>query len=278
MSVAVASQPLRPPSRNRLIRLLSNERLLYGLAGVVVFLLGWELGSRAGIINEYFFGRPTGIVEAGVREVQTPRFWGDLAASFFEFASGFVLAIILGVPIGLAAGRFRRLQYALDPWLNFFNSLPRIALLPVLVIMFGVFGPWSKIAVVFLGAFFSIVIPTMQGVRTTDKRFVDVARSFRASERLMFRSVVIPSTVPFIITGLRLGVARALIGVVTAELYTQTEGIGVLIRRATENSDANRALFGVLLFTISGIVGVESVRRIEARYQKWRPATSLDRR
>jgi NitT/TauT family transport system permease protein len=278
VSVAIASQPLRPRPRNRVIRFLSNERLLYGLAGIVVFLLAWELGSRAGIINEYFFGRPTGIVEAGIREVQTPRFWGDLAASFFEFASGFVLAIILGVPIGLAAGRFRLLQYALDPWLNFFNSLPRIALLPVLVIMFGVFGPWSKIAVVFLGAFFSIVIPTMQGVRTTDKRFVDVARSFRAPERLMFRSVVIPSTVPFIITGLRLGVARALIGVVTAELYTQTEGIGVLIRRATENSDANRALFGVLLFTISGIVGVESVRRIEARYQKWRPATSLDRR
>jgi len=278
VSVALASQPLRSRPRNRVTRFLSNERLLYGLAGIVVFLLAWELGSRTGIINEYFFGRPTGIVEAGIREVQTPRFWGDLAASFFEFASGFVLAIILGVPVGLAAGRFRRLQYALDPWLNFFNSLPRIALLPVLVIMFGVFGPWSKIAVVFLGAFFSIVIPTMQGVRTTDKRFADVARSFRASERLMFRSVVIPSTVPFIITGLRLGVARALIGVVTAELYTQTEGIGVLIRRATENSDANRALFGVLLFTISGIVGVESVRRIEARYQKWRPATSLDRR
>ena len=278
MSVAVASQPLPPRPRSRLVRVLSNERLLYGLAGVVVFLLAWELGSRSGTINEYFFGRPTGIVEAGIREVQTPRFWGDLAASFFEFASGFVLAILLGVPIGLAAGRFRRLQYALDPWLNFFNSLPRIALLPVLVIMFGVFGPGSKIAVVFLGAFFSIVIPTMQGVRTTDKRFVDVARSFRASERLMFRSVVIPATVPFIITGLRLGVARALIGVVTAELYTQTEGIGVLIRRATENSDANRALFGVLLFTISGIVGVESVRRVEARYQKWRPATSLDRR
>lgn len=278
MSVAVASRPLRPRPRNRVARFLSNERLLYGLAGIVVFLLAWELGSRAGVINEFFFGRPTGIVEAGIREVQTPRFWGDLAASFFEFASGFILAIILGVPVGLAAGRFRRLQYALDPWLNFFNSLPRIALLPVLVIMFGVFGPGSKIAVVFLGAFFSIVIPTMQGVRTTDKRFVDVARSFRASERLMFRSVVIPATVPFIITGLRLGVARALIGVVTAELYTQTEGIGVLIRRATENSDANRALFGVLLFTISGIIGVESVRRIEARYQKWRPATSLDRR
>ena len=277
MSVAIQSQPL-PPRRGRLRRLLANERLVLGLAGVVIFLALWELGSRAGTIDRSFFGRPTGIVEAGIKEVQTPRFWGDFFASFSEFAIGYLLAIALGIPVGLAAGRCRRLQYALDPWLNFFNSLPRIALLPVLVIMFGVFGPGSKIAVVFLGAFFSIVIPTMQGVRTTDRRFVDVARSFRASERLLFRSVVIPSTVPFIITGLRLGIARALIGVVTAELYTQTEGIGVLIRRATELRQGDRALFGVLLFTISGIIGVEGVRRVEARFQKWRPQTSLERR
>lgn len=259
-------------------RFLENERLLYGAAGVIVFLALWEFGSRSGTIDRSFFGRPTGILEAGLIEIQTERFWGDFFASFSEFASGYILAIVLGIPIGLAAGRFRRLQYALDPWLNFFNSLPRIALLPVLVIMFGVFGPASKIAVVFLGAFFSIVIPTVQGVKTTDRRYVDVARSFGASERLFFRSVVIPSTVPFIITGLRLGIARALIGVVTAELYTQTEGIGVLIRRATELRQGDRALFGVLLFTVSGIIGVEAIRRVEARFQKWRPQTSLERR
>lgn len=277
MSVAIESKPLGAP-RSRFGRFLENERLLYGAAGVIVFLALWEFGSRSGFIDRSFFGRPTGIVEAGIAEVQTERFWGDLFASFSEFAIGYLLAIALGIPIGLAAGRFRRLQYALDPWLNFFNSLPRIALLPILVIMFGVFGPASKIAVVFLGAFFSIVIPTMQGVRTTDKRFVDVARSFSASERMLFRSVVIPSTVPFIITGMRLGIARALIGVVTAELYTQTEGIGVLIRRATELRQGDRALFGVLLFTISGIIGVEAIRQVEARFQKWRPQTSLERR
>ena len=278
MSIAIPSRPLPVRRRSVVGRLLDNERLLYGLAGVIVFLALWEFGSRSGFIDRAFFGRPTGIIEAGILEVQKERFWGDLWASFSEFAIGYLLAIALGIPIGLAAGRFRRLQYALDPWLNFFNSLPRIALLPILVIMFGVFGPASKIAVVFLGAFFSIVIPTMQGVRTTDRRFIDVARSFGAGEWLLFRSVVIPSTVPFIITGLRLGIARALIGVVTAELYTQTEGIGVLIRRATELRQGDRALFGVLLFTISGIVGVEAIRRVEARFQKWRPMTSLERR
>ena len=277
MSVAIRARPVPPPGSWRR-RLEDNERLIYGLIGIVAFLALWEFGSRAGTIDRAFFGRPTGIIEAGLNEVQTDRFWGDFRASVSEFAIGYLAALALGVPIGLAAGWWRRLQYALDPWLNFFNSLPRIALLPVLVIIFGVFGPWSKIAVVFLGAFFSIVIPTLQGVRTVDRRFLDVARSFRASQGRLFSSVVVPATVPFIITGMRLGVARALIGVVTAELYTQTEGIGVLIRRAAELRQGDRMLFGVLIFTVSGIVGVELIRRLEGRYQKWRPAGAMERR
>jgi NitT/TauT family transport system permease protein len=278
VSVSIAARPLPPRHSGFLRRTFGGERFLLGATGVIVVLALWEIGSRLGYIDRAFFGRPTGIIEAGMTEVQNERFWHDLWASFSEFGLGYLLAIAIGIPVGLAAGWFRRLQYALDPWLNFFNSLPRIALLPVLVIMFGVFGPASKIAVVFLGAFFSIVIPTLQGVRTVDRRFLDVARSFRASRARLFSSVVLPATVPFIITGMRLGIARALIGVVTAELYTQTEGIGVLIRRATELRQGDRALFGVLLFTISGIVGVELIRRIEARFQKWRPASSLDRR
>ncbi len=269
MTAIASSRPAGGPHRTR--RWFSaNERALLGLVGVVSFLLFWELGNRAGVINDGYFSRPTAIVAAGIREVQTERFWTDVRASLTEFGAGYILALVLGIPIGLAAGWFKRVQYALDPWLNFFNSLPRVALLPILVITFGVFGPWSKIAVVFLGAFFSIVIPTAQGVRTVDRRFIDVARSFKASQGLMFRSVVGPATVPFIITGMRLGVARALIGVVTAELYTQTEGIGVIIRRATELRQADRAFFAILIFTTAGILGVEAIRRLENRFSKWR--------
>ncbi len=251
--------------------LADHERLVLGLLGVVGFLALWEAGGRAGVVDRAFFSRPTEIVVAGINEVQNPRFWRDFRVSVFEFWSGYLLAVVTAVPVGLAAGWFRRLQYALDPWLNFFNSLPRVALLPVLVILFGL-GVLSKIAVVYLGAFFSIVIPTVQGVRTVDRRYVDVAASFRASKRLLFTSVVGPATVPFIITGLRLGVARALIGVVTGELYAATEGLGVMIRRASEIRQGDRMLFGVLMFTLAGIVSVEAIRRVEARFQRWRPS------
>src|SRR5690606_19399984 len=141
----------------------------------------WEVGARAGWINTEFFASPLLIIQAGVQEVQNPAFWHAVRVSAWEFAVGFALAVVLGIPLGLAGGWFTRLNYALDPWLTFFNALPRVALLPVLVILFGL-GLQSKIAVVFLGAFFSIVIPTVQGVRTVDRRFIDVATSFRASQ------------------------------------------------------------------------------------------------
>ena len=264
------STPTPLPREGRIHSLLHNERVLLGTAGFLGFLIVWEAAARANAINTDFFASPTMILAAGALEVQKPQFWGDVAVSGWEFTSGFLLAIILGVPLGLAAGWFVRLNYALDPWLNFFNALPRVALLPILVIMFGL-GLQSKIAVVFLGAFFSVIIPTVQGVRTVDRRYLDVATSFKANKRLLFTSVVGLATVPFIVTGLRLGIARALIGVVTGELYAATNGLGVMIRRASENRQGDRMLFGVLLFTIAGIIGVQLIRIVERRFQKWRP-------
>jgi NitT/TauT family transport system permease protein len=247
-----------------------HGRVVYGSIGVVGFLLFWEFGSRAGIISEYFFSRPTQIVLAGIEEVQLERFWVDVRTSLTEFVTGYLLAIALGVPLGLLIGWYKRLQYIFDPWLNFLNSLPRFALMPVIVIAFGL-GILSKTAVVFLGAFFAIIIPTIQGVRTVDRRYLDVANSFGASKRRLFVTVVAPATVPFIVTGLRLGIARALIGVVTGELYAATDGLGVMIKKASDALQTDRLLFGVLIFTFAGIIFVEAVRRLERYFQRWRP-------
>jgi NitT/TauT family transport system permease protein len=247
-----------------------NGRLLYGSAGLLGFSLLWEFGSRAGLINELFFSRPTAIFLAGVNEVQLERFWDDVRISVTEFLAGYGIAIVIGIPLGLLTGWYKRLNYALDPWLNFLNSLPRFALLPVIFIAFGL-GIWSKIFVAFLGAWLAIMIPTIQGVRTVDRRFLDVAASFRASKARLFVTVVAPATVPFIITGLRLGVARALIGVITGELLAATGGLGFFIKRASDTLQTDRLLFAVLIFTFTGMILVEALRQIERRFQRWRP-------
>jgi ABC-type nitrate/sulfonate/bicarbonate transport system permease component len=248
-----------------------NERLVLGVTGFVGFLLFWEVGSRAGFVDSFFFSRPTAIAAAGVNEVQLPRFWLDARVSAFEFLTGYGAAIATAVPLGIVFGWYRRLSYMADPWLNLFNALPRIALLPLLVLWVGL-GVESKIAVVFLGAFFSVIIPTVQGVRTVDRRFLDVARSFGASQRRLFTSVVAPSTVPFIATGLRLGLGRALIGVVVGELYSQTQGLGVMIFKASNNIQPDRMFFAIAIFTVAGIAGVEGLRRVERYFDRWRPS------
>jgi ABC-type nitrate/sulfonate/bicarbonate transport system permease component len=254
-----------------------REQLTLGAAGFVAFLLAWELASRAGVLNPLFFSRPTDVVAAGIREVQVPRFWTDVRVSVTEFVVGLGVAIVTAIPIGLVAGWYWRVSYFVDPWLNFINALPRVALLPIIVIWFGL-GMSSKIAVVFLGAFFSIMIPTVQGVRTADRKYIDVARSFRAPQRLLFRSVIFPATVPFIVTGLRIGVARALIGVVVGELYAATDGLGVMIKNASNVLQADRMLFGVVLFTVAGVVGVAATRRLETHFGKWRPSAAMEGR
>ncbi|HET9456691.1 MAG TPA: ABC transporter permease [Candidatus Limnocylindrales bacterium] len=248
-----------------------HGRLGYGLAGVIGFIVLWEVGSRNGWINEFFFSRPTAIVAAGAAEVQIPRFWEDVRLSTTEFLVGYGLAIVIGIPLGLLTGWYRRLQFILDPWLNFLNSLPRFALLPVIVIATGL-GIWSKIVVCFLGAVLAIIIPTIQGVRTVDRRYLDVASSFGASQPRRFITVVAPATVPFIVTGLRLGIARALIGVVTGELFAATGGLGFFIKKASDTLQTDKLLFGVLIFTFAGIILVEVLRRLETRVQRWRPA------
>lgn len=275
MTAAVALRPIRNPRDRRQRSALGrwyrrNQRLVLGVVGLVGFLAFWEVGSRAGFIDDFFFSRPTAIVAAAVREVQLPRFWNDVRVSAFEFSTGYLLAISIAIPLGILIGWYRRLSYMADPWLNLFNSLPRVALLPLLVLWLGLGQP-SKIAVVFLGAFFSVIIPTVQGVRTVDRRFLDVARSFGASQGRLFRSVVAPSTVPFITTGLRLGLGRALIGVVVGELYAQTDGLGVMISRASNNIQPDRMFFGILIFTVTGVIGVEALRRVERHFDRWRP-------
>jgi ABC-type nitrate/sulfonate/bicarbonate transport system permease component len=268
-------RPVRNPSARRRRTPLGrwfrrHENVVLGLTGIVGFVAIWEFGSRLGIIDQFFFSKPSDIFLAATREVQIPRFWTDVRVSLFELLTGYFLAVGLAIPLGLIFGWYRRLSYMADPWLNLFNSLPRIALIPLLVLWLGL-GVESKIAVVFLGAFFSVIIPTVQGVRTVDRRFLDVAHSFGASQLRLFTSVVGPSTVPFIVTGLRLAIGRGLIGVIVGEIYSQTTGLGVMIVRANENIQPDRMFFAIGIFTTAGILGVVALGRVERRFDRWRP-------
>lgn len=252
-----------------------NERAALGVAGLVSFFALWQVGAMAGWIDPLFFSSPTDIVAAAAAEVQVPRFWEDVRYSLTEVTVGFVASIVLAVPLGLAIGWYRRVSFTFDPWLNFFNAIPRPALIPLVVLWVGL-DIQMKIIIVFIGGFFSIIVPTVEGVRTVEPQLLDVARSFRASNLRLFTSLVIPATVPFIATGVRLALGRLLIGVVVAELYAQTQGLGVLIERSAESLQSDRMMFGILLFTLMGVITTAAAGRVERHLQRWRPSMNVE--
>jgi NitT/TauT family transport system permease protein len=250
---------------------LNNEKLILGTTAVIVFLLAWEtVGNWAGLINPMFMSAPSLIFKAAWQLFASGEIWNDLRVSGIEFGWGYLLSVVVGVPFGIATGWYKRMAYTFDPFVNAMNATPRVALLPLVIIWLGI-GILSKVGIIFLGAVFPILINARDGVKTTPYNLLTAARSFGASEWQIFRSVVLPSTLPFILTGLRLGVGRALIGVMVGELYAATAGIGFMITVAGATFQTDKVFVGVFVFAITGMVSMELLSRLESKFDKWRP-------
>src|SRR5262252_5449374 len=249
---------------------LAHERLAIGGGTLLALLLVWEGLGRSGLVDPLFISSPTQIVKTGWQLGHDADFWNDLAVSATEFLLGYGAAAAVAVPLGLAVGLSKRLQYMLSPFVDTLNAVPRVTLLPLIVIWFGI-GIWSKVVVVFLGAVIPILINTQSGVSTSEARYLRLARSFSASRWKMFSSVVLPGTVPFIFTGLKYGAGRALLGVVVGELYAATAGLGHMIGDAGNTLQTDVVLFGVLVFMAAGLVVVALLDRLERHFESWRP-------
>jgi NitT/TauT family transport system permease protein len=250
---------------------LNQEKKILGTLAVGLFLLIWELvGNTFQLINPMFMSAPSLILKAGVQLFTSGEIWNDLAVSGIEFGWGYFLSVVVGIPVGIAIGWYKKFAYICDPFVNAMNATPRVALLPLIIIWLGI-GILSKVGIIFLGAVFPLIINTRDGVKTTPANLLNAARSFGASEWQIFKSVVVPSTVPFILTGLRLAIGRALIGVMVGELYAATAGIGFMITVAGATFQTDKVFVGVLVFAISGMVATELIDKAERRFDKWRP-------
>jgi ABC-type nitrate/sulfonate/bicarbonate transport system permease component len=255
---------------------LNQERKILGTISVVSFLAVWELvGNTLGLINPMFMSAPSLIGKAAWQLFASGEIYNDLYVSGIEFAWGYFLSIVFAVPFGIAIGWYKKFAYVCDPFVNAMNATPRVALLPLVIIWLGI-GILSKVGIIFLGAVFPLLINTRDGVKTTPANLLTAARSFGASEWQIFKSVVLPSTVPFILTGLRLAVGRALIGVMVGELYAATAGIGFMITVAGATFQTDKVFVGVLIFAITGMVMTDIIDRYETRFDKWRPKVGAE--
>lgn len=270
------SAPVETPApktsfAEQVVRLyLFLQRPILSIGGLVVFFLIWEYVGTSGLVNPLFVSAPSKILKAAIGMFQQGDIWNDLYVSGTEFAIGFALAILIGIPLGMLLGWYRTVYYLLDPFVTAFNATPRIALTPLFIIWFGI-GMWSKVALVFLGAIFPIILNTFSGVRTLDELLLRAARSFGANDGQIFRTIVLPGSVPFILSGLRLGLGRALVGIVVGEMVAATAGIGYSMAIAGATFQTDKLFVGVLILTFFGVFFTEALNRLEHRFDAWRP-------
>src|SRR6202047_2696610 len=204
------------------------EPTILGTGTIVLLLLICQflpdfVPMKAG--TKLFFPVPSHIADTLWTMFATGSIWKPLGVSASAFAIGLAMAIVVGLPLGVLLGRSATLNAMIDPFITAFNATPRLVFLPLLMLWFGI-GIWSKVAVVFLGALFPLLINTYEGVRNADKLLINVVRSFGAKEWDIARLVVVPNSLPFIIVGLRLAIGRAVLGVVVAEFFGSQEGLG----------------------------------------------------
>jgi NitT/TauT family transport system permease protein len=250
---------------------LRQEKKILGATAVLIFLVIWELvGNVLQLINPMFMSAPSLIFTAAVQLFGSGEIYNDLYVSGVELFWGYLLSAVVAVPFGIMVGWYKRASYIFDPFINAMNATPRVALLPLVIIWLGI-GILSKVGIIFLGAVFPIMINARDGVKTTPHNLLTAARSFGASEWIVFKSVVFPSTIPFILSGLRLGLGRAIVGVMVGELYAATAGIGFMITVAGATFQTDKVFVGVLIFALTGMLGMELLTRVEKRFDTWRP-------
>src|SRR5215472_15911123 len=247
-----------------------HENFILGAAAVIGFLLFWEASVALGWVNPLFTSSPSRILAAGFEMFRDGSIYPDLYVSAQEFVLGYGLAVIVGVPLGILMGWYSRLNAVLDPFVNALSATPRIALMPLIIIWFGI-DLSAKIAIIFLSTVFPILVNTMTGVRTMERDFVKVARSFGASDGQLFATVALPSSVPNLLTGLRLGLGHALIGIVVGEMYGASAGIGFMMQTAGATFQTDKVMVGILIIAAAGMGLTHVLKMIERKFDVWRP-------
>ena len=236
-------------------RLRQNH--LAGILSVTGGLLLWELVSRVFIANPLFLAAPSQIAYAVYALTVTGEMGRHVAVSSAEFAIGYVIASVIGIAFGFGMANSVRFKQALQPWISGFYATPTIALAPLFILWLGI-GIWSKVLVVIFLVLFPVTINTEAGLRTTSERLIEMLKSFGASGRQIFFKVSLPSALPFILAGLKLGIGRGLIGVVVAELFGSRAGLGRLISQSADSFHSFRRAAAIAAWRCEKVGGRSS--------------------
>jgi ABC-type nitrate/sulfonate/bicarbonate transport system permease component len=241
------------------------------LIALVAFLLVWHLASIPA--GRLLLPSPLDVLPALVDQIRSGQLVAATLSSLLVFVAGYALAIVTGVALGVVMGGMPRLGQTLEIYVNALNSTPRVAFIPLIILWFGL-GLNAKIVVVWFQAVMPILINTYAGVQNTDPDLLEAARSFGARRGQLFRFIMLPAALPYIVTGLRLGSANALVGTVIAELYTALSGLGYLIAQFGGTFQTAKYFGPVLVLAGIGMLLSQILKVLERRLARWRTPSS----
>ncbi len=245
------------------------RNFLLGAFAVVLFFIAWQAIFLVVPFNPLFISKPNLIAAGFVDLIESGELFDDLAVSAVPFFLGLGAAVVIGVPLGIVMGWRVRVGYALDPLMTIFYASPLVALAPLLVIFFGV-GVAGKTIIVFSLAVFPFVFNACAGVRAVDRRLIDVVRSLGGGEWDLYRKVLLPSVLPFVVAAARIAIGRALIGVLVGEFFAASEGIGFAISRYGDLFAIDKMFACILTVMVIAVVLTEGIRFAERSAFPWR--------
>jgi NitT/TauT family transport system permease protein len=234
----------------------------------VIFVLGmWEVLGRQ--VDPLFMSYPTAIAEAGAVMIASGELLSGLIASFETLFTAFAIATVIGILVGMLIGRYKLVDVSTDWLVSALYTTPQVAIIPLVILWFGL-GSAAKIFIVTVSAVFPILINTTAGVRNIPTNLIDVGMAFAANERQIFTKVIVPAALPYVMTGLRLGLGRAIIGMVVAEFFTAITGLGAIIVKYGNQYDTASMFVPIFVLMFLGVLLSALLRRAEEMIAPWK--------
>lgn len=246
---------------------LKSPAVYLPILSLVIVMGGWELVGRS--INPLLFAPPSAVISMFGELIATGELQAAAKVTMQALFLGYLLAVIVGIPFGVLMGALPRFGDILQPYLYAIFATPRVVVVPLIIVWFGI-GFEARLFLVFFWTAIAISVNTAQGVRHARPDLVEVARSFQASRVQMARHVLIPGAVPFVISGLRIGAERAIVGVIIGEMFLQIVGLGGIITTASSELLPAKMLCAVAVIAILGTIIVTALDLLEKRFQIWR--------
>jgi ABC-type nitrate/sulfonate/bicarbonate transport system permease component len=242
---------------------------LWSVGGVVGFLVIWQVLSKSGIIPQRFFSSPSGWGRALYDLAAGEELWTNLYATMRVLVIGLAASLAVAIPSGLVIGCFRPLELITRPLIAAFQSVPYVAVLPLIIIIFGI-NDEAKIIIVMFATVFPLMFNTIDGVLNISETLLRVPRAFCISRVRTIVTVVVPASLPYILSGVRISVGRALVAAIVAEFFMSTKGIGYYVSEQANAFNTDNVFAGLIVMAFLGIILVKGVGMIEDRFARWK--------